>query len=255
MQEDDKKNKKYKVHNDKIFCIGYNKSGSSSLVYSIQELGFGPLMGFLAGENLLPSLIESNRCSDDTFKENLLEFSETANLFKDIPFSLPNVWKIIYAKYPSAKFILSVRDSPEMWFKSITNFHASLATITSWGGINETTYCYSKTHNTNSFFHDYMTIINGNSKEPYNKTNLIASYNKHNDEVITFFKDKPNFIIINLAKDSDYIRLCKFLGKKAKLTKFLHMQSFTTLPKPGTEVKPLHMRDNKQKLNLTYKNK
>ena len=91
MQEDDKKNKKYKVHNDKIFCIGYNKSGSSSLVYSIQELGFGPLMGFLAGENLLPSLIESNRCSDDTFKENLLMLSILLqNLFLVLEIHLSN---------------------------------------------------------------------------------------------------------------------------------------------------------------------
>ena len=188
MQEDDKKKQKYKIEKDKIFCIGYNKSGSTSLVYSIHELGFGPLMGFPAGETLLPSIVKSNLCSDDTFTESLLEFSETANLFKDIPFSLPNIWKIIYAKYPSAKFILSVRDSPEQWFTSITNFHGKITTITSWSAINETIYCYPKKLKTNSFFHDYMTIINGNSKEPYNKTTLIASYNNHNDEVIKFFK-------------------------------------------------------------------
>jgi hypothetical protein len=228
---------------DKIFCIGYNKSGSSSLAYSIQELGFS-LMDLSAGERLLPSYTKSNLYSTDIFSKELLSFSESADLFKDVPFSLPNVWRIIYDGYPDAKFILSVRDSSEQWFKSITNFHASFATLTSWKSVNEVKYCYTKTNSTNSFLYDYMISINGKSKEPYNKATLIASYNKHNDEVVSFFKNKPNFIMINVAKDDDYIRLCKFLGKESKLTKFLHIQSFTTKPKPGAETKPPHLRDN-----------
>ena len=50
---------------------------------------------------------------------------------------------------------------------------------------------YSKTDNTNSFFYDYMKSVNGNAKEPYDKDSLISAYNKHNNEVTEFFKDKP----------------------------------------------------------------
>jgi hypothetical protein len=199
-------------------------------------------MNFATGERLLHSYMKWNLpwcSSSDIFNKELLEFSKTANLFKDVPFSLPNVWKLIYAKYPDAKFILSVRDSPEQWYKSITNFHATFATLTSWDTINEDNYCYPKTDDNNSFLHDYMKIINGNSIKPYDKVNLINSYNKHNSEVTEFFKDKPNFITINVAKDNDYARLCKFLGVESELTKFLHMRGNITKPKSGTKTIPL----------------
>ena len=235
------------INENKIFCIGFNKSGSSSLVYSIYDLGVGEHMDFSAGERLMPSYMDRNlpKCSSSNkFNKKLLEFCKSPVLFKDIPFSLPNVWKILYAEYPNAKYILSVRDSPEQWFTSITNYHKKFTGPTlSWCALNEVNYRYSKTDNTNSFFYDYMKSVNGNAKEPYDKDSLISAYNKHNNEVTEFFKDKPNFITINVAKDNDYAKLCKFLDVKSELTKFLHIQSNTVKPKVGTETLPYHLRN------------
>jgi len=62
----------------------------------------------------------------DYARENwgkIISFCHTAEFFQDLPFSAPKTAEILLETFPDAKFILTIRESAEMWYKSITEFH------------------------------------------------------------------------------------------------------------------------------------
>jgi len=202
----------------KIFCIGYNKTGTTSLFYAIQSLGFkGDDEIFTEGELLMKNVKEGDLKSvTDWVKEK-----NNIELFKDVPFSIPHVWKSLYQKYPDAIYVLSERDSSEQWYNSIYKFHKlgfGLSDNPSWDEVYKIPYNrrYLKESGSCSFVFDYMAYTYGIKGLPYDKDNLINSYEAHNKEIKEFFKDKDNFISINVSNNNDYLRLCSFLNKEPK---------------------------------------
>ena len=193
----------------KIFCIGYNKAGTTSLYHAILELGFKGC-DLQHGEFLLWDILNNDW-------SKLEDFCKTAEVFKDIPFSLPNVWKKVYQMYPNAKYILSERDSTEQWYNSITKFHKkvfNLSSDPSWKEVQNIEYRYIRNDGNGGCISDYLTYIHDeHTEKPYDKTSLHKSYESHNKEVKEFFKDKDNFISVNIANNDDYIKLRKFLNK------------------------------------------
>ncbi len=204
----------------KIFCIGYNKTGSTSLYHAIKRLGFrGDLSTMNEGEFLMQNVKEGDL-------KSVIDWIEKWNdveLFKDVPFSIPHVWKSLYQKYPDAIYILSERDSSEQWYNSIYKFHKlgfGFSDKPSWDDVKERGYGYIREDRSGGFLYDYMSYTYGKDSLPYDKDKLISSYETHNKEVKEFFKDKDNFISINVSTDNDYLNLCSFLGKEPKGNSF-----------------------------------
>jgi len=208
----------------KIFCIGYNKTGSTSLYHSILNLGFkGDLNTMEEGEFLMYDVAEGN-------VNNVIDWIEKRNdvsLFKDVPFSIPHVWKSLYEKYPTAIYILSERDTSEQWYNSIYKFHIQgfgFSPNPTWDEVSKASYRYLRNDYKGGFLYDYMSYTYGKEGLPYDKAKLISSYESHNKEVKEFFKDKDNFISINVSNDKDYLKLCSFLGKDPIDSKFLKLK-------------------------------
>ncbi len=50
-------------------------------------------------------------------------------------------------------------------------------------------------------------------QDPYNKEIMMSHYNKHNRDVIEYFKNRPNdLIVINLSVEGSYQKFSKFIG-------------------------------------------
>jgi len=200
----------------KIFCIGYNKSGTTSVYESIRDLGFrGHGSTMASGEYVMHDIARGNF---NMLHDWLDEFKDIT-VFKDVPLSVPNVWKEIYKKYPDAKYVLSERDSSEQWYNSIFNFHRlvfKLSDTPSWGELSQLKNTY------HGYLYDYMryTYHTEISPFPYDKDKLIYSYESHNNEIKEFFKDKDNFISVNVSNDNDYLKLCSFLERATFDNKF-----------------------------------
>ena len=102
----------------KIFCIGQVKTGTTSFESSLKELGFR--MGNQPSIELLLK---------DWGKRNfkpIIEYCRSADAFQDEPFSLPFTFQAPDQAYPKSKFILTIRDSAEQRYQSLTNFHSKL---------------------------------------------------------------------------------------------------------------------------------
>src|SRR5437763_5861921 len=87
----------------KIFCIGRNKTGTTSLTKAMMELGF-----ITGNQGRAERLIDCYKLRN--FKP-IIAYCKTAQFFRDVPFSLPFTFIALDVAFPGSKFILTVRDS------------------------------------------------------------------------------------------------------------------------------------------------
>jgi hypothetical protein len=88
---------------EKIFVIGRNKTGTTSLGHALYS------MGFRIGHQPTAELL-----LEDWAKRNfrsIIDYCKTANAFQDVPFSLDYTYQALNHAFPGSKFILSVGSS------------------------------------------------------------------------------------------------------------------------------------------------
>ena len=103
----------------KYFCIGMNKTGTTSLKFLFEDLGFH------VGDQRKAEILTGKFYLDQNFKP-IIDYCQSAQVFQDIPFSYPDTYKYLDKAYPNSKFILTVRNDSEQWYNSVIQFHAKL---------------------------------------------------------------------------------------------------------------------------------
>lgn len=192
----------------KVFCIGLNKTGTTSWAQAMSDLGY------ILGSETKATMYYYHWARGD-FRQIIKYCESGGEAFQDIPFSLPNTYISIDQAFPGCKFILTVRDTPEQWYDSLTTFHSK---------------CFSKSKNIPPTSHDIESAIYWKSgfiadfceqvfktpkNDPYNRAALLNFYCKYNDSIIEYFSGRANdFLVVNVAKQGCYEEMCSFLGHK-----------------------------------------
>lgn len=195
----------------KIFCIGQNKTGTTSLKKTFEDLGF-VVGNQRKAEQLLPAYKNKDFSS-------IIAYCKTGRVFQDFPFSFAETYRHLDKAYPNSKFILSVRNNPEQWYKSLTKFHSK-------NNVNGTLPNKQDLQNSEYVWKGWMwEIMRLNYDTPeddlYNKEILMKRYIDYNAAVIDYFKERPNdLLVINLAEEGAYQKFCKFLNLKTNRTDF-----------------------------------
>ncbi len=189
----------------KIFGIGFNKTGTTSLWQAMLDFNYKA-----APQGPAELLIRDYAKRD--FRA-LTEFCKQHDFFQDIPFSYPFTFIAMDQIFPNSKFILTVRDSGEQWYNSLVNFHAKTfgkGKIPTAQVLKEAAYHYK------GFPWEARSIaFNITEEDPYPKEKLIAIYENHNQAVKDYFRYRPNdLLVINTADPDSYLKLCSFLNKK-----------------------------------------
>lgn len=188
----------------KVFCIGANKTGTTSLAKAFDVLGFE-----VGDQHKAESL--SINCLYQNYKP-LIDYCKTAEVFQDVPFSFLEVYKVLDKNFPKSKFILSIRDSSEQWYQSIIKFHSKIfgnEIMNSWEEIKKLNYV------TPEWVYNIRQGVYGltDLDHPYEKTKLIEYYEKRNNEIVDYFKNRPDdLLVINLSEKGSYQKLIDFLG-------------------------------------------
>lgn len=190
----------------KIFCIGLNKTGTTTLEKILKDFNY-KLGDQSSGELLFKDWFRRD------FKSTIA-LSKTADAFQDAPFSFPFTFIALDQNFPNAKFILTVRDSSEQWYNSLLKFHSKL-----WAdGINPPTTENLKNakYRYKGFAYEGLKVIfNTPDADIYNKEILLEYYKNHNYQVMEYFRSRPEkLLVINVSNDNDYLRLCDFLKKE-----------------------------------------
>ncbi|HEY2526820.1 MAG TPA: sulfotransferase [Xanthobacteraceae bacterium] len=186
----------------KIFCVGANKTGTTSLEAFFKTLGLA-LGDQAEGELLIRHWAVRNFVP-------IVELARSAQVFQDMPFSLPFTYVALDEAFPTAKFILSVRDSAEQWYHSLTRFHARLIGKGRLPTANDLKDC---PYRHKGWLFEAMQLIYGVSeKEPYEKSRLIAQYEGHNRAVADYFRLRPESLLtLNLAETDAAAKIMSFL--------------------------------------------
>lgn len=196
----------------KIFGIGANKTGTTSLKYAMKELGFT-----VGTQRTSENLVDDWARRD--FKR-LIKYCRTAQFFQDVPFSLNYTFVILDHTFQNSKFILTVRDSPDQWYDSVIRFQSKRygknGRIPTKEDLMEATYIYKGRP-----WHVNRLVNITPEDDPYNKEILIKRYVTHNEQVKQYFRHRPDdLLVLNVANENAYARLCEFLKVKQKRDTF-----------------------------------
>lgn len=197
----------FKSKKQKIFCIGQNKTGTTSLEKFFID------HGYKVGNQEKAELL-----TEDYIQRNwkpIIKYCDTAEVFQDIPFSNDYLYILLDYHFPNAKFILSERETPSDWYNSITKFHAKLfgkdGRIPTKEDLQKAKYRYE------GFvwksFEEKFGEIKG---DIYNKEHLIKIYLDRNKQIKHYFRNKSNFLVLNLSDKNSVQLLATFLNIKPK---------------------------------------
>jgi hypothetical protein len=192
---------------DKVFCIGFNKTGTTSLEKALINFGF--TMGNQPAAEMLAEDWAKNRT------DRIINYCYTADAFQDIPFNLPRLYEILDKSFPNSKFILTVRDNEDQWFNSLVKFHTKLFSSDKDRPPNEkdlknANYRYKGfALKTKKWFYGYPEI------PLYDENHYKKAYLDHICNVKEYFKNRnTDLLILNVAEENSYQKLASFLQLK-----------------------------------------
>lgn len=158
----------------KVFVIGFQKTGTTSLELALQCLGYHVYGG---DKNLMKIKDRAQ------LKDYISDLMRKWDAVQDMPW--PLFYEDLYELYPDANYILTYR-RPDSWIRSVVRYFASIRIPI------------------------HKKIYNVPCAEGYEQTYLNV-YNDHNSKVLDFFRDKRNFIVMEPGRNFDYQTLCEFL--------------------------------------------
>jgi hypothetical protein len=175
------------VSGPKIFGIGFQKTGTSSLDAAFRILGYRTDKGvFLNTPNKTSSLWVGRPLTNANVLEHVLPVVLEQEAFSDNP------WPLLYCEldslFPDSKFVLTVRDR-DRWLASL---------VRHFGGSEN----------------DTLEWIYGCRSVRGNEARCLAAYEAHNAAVRAHFASRPGALLeIDLENQPRWNELCAFLGK------------------------------------------
>jgi hypothetical protein len=199
---------------NKIFCIGFGKTGTTSITKLLTKFGFtigNQAVGEILGEDW----------SVHKRVERIIGFCYTADAFQDAPFGYPGLYRELDKAFPGSKFILTLRDSPEQWLDSVVRFQTKMFSSDKTRPPNE--------EDKRNALYRYKGYLLQNSRNNWDYPNVPLfdeksykkRYSDHINDVRDYFKDRADdFIEINVSRKEDFKRLCEFLKIKTSIEDF-----------------------------------
>lgn len=171
----------------KVFCIGFHKTGTTSLEVALKKLGYRVRGSF------------GTKDPDIANKVHEMAYAMVADYdaFEDNPW--PILYRELDERFPGSRFILTRRPA-DAWIRSqVKDFATTETPMRRW-------------------------IYGENAGCPEGNENIyVARYERHNREVLEHFRDRPDdLLVIDLPNNDGWTRLCKFLGHEIPDEPFPH---------------------------------
>lgn len=175
----------------KVFGIGWARTGTTTLGTCFRLLGYNHQTQDL-------SLVK------DLAKNDLLRImalAATKDTFDDWP------WIILYQQldqaFPGSKFVLTRRKT-ENWLRSYENMRAT-------------------EQKTSADINEIRRILYGLPFPHVTQEQLIERYERHNAEVVNYFRDRPgDLLVVDWEQGDGWNELCAFLGRSVPDQPFPH---------------------------------
>ena len=160
----------------KIFGIGTSRTGTKSLTEALKMLG------------IKSSHWEQHKEIRKDIDKNNFNLQLLKEYDAILDHQIPSIFKELEKEHPKSKFILTIRNK-KTWIKSIENFFKNK-------GINREDILFLKI-------------------DHFDKKVFLQRFKAHNKDVIKYFKDKPEkLLVLDIEKGDGWKKLCKFLDKR-----------------------------------------
>ncbi|QQD18427.1 hypothetical protein I6N98_00690 [Spongiibacter nanhainus] len=171
----------------KVFCLGFHKTGTTSLGVALDMLGYRVSGAFGVND---PDIAEH-------VVEQALKRATDFDAFQDNPW--PILYRELDAAFPGSKFILLLRDA-DAWIQSqVKHFGQRETPMRRW--------IYGDEHGCPAG----------------NEAVYLRCYQTHNQSVLTYFSQRPDdLLVLNLAEGEGWQALCAFLDEPVPAAPFPH---------------------------------
>jgi len=186
------------MNQSKVFVIGFQKTGTTSMGKALELLGYSVCGTIATHESSLDSIRKKADLKLPLF-----------DAFQDNPWCL--LYKELDSRFPDSKFILTVRPT-DKWITSMVNHFG---------------YKQNSIEN----------LIYGATSPMGNEDLYIEIYERHNKEVLDYFKNRPeDLLVLQTGIDFSWSKICPFLNKNIPDEDFprLNVSKF-----PFKKIKPL----------------
>jgi hypothetical protein len=171
--------------NQKVICIGWHKTGTSTMGYALLKLGYSVLGARL---DMAKPLLNGD------YHTPIKEAGEFQAL-QDVPWAA--LFKELDEAYPGSKFILTERKEKEWLNSALKHF--------------------------NDKHYDLHEWLYGEGVMAGNEELYLERYRRHNQEVKAYFKDRPDdLLVMDLKAGDGWEKLCPFLGVPTPNQSFPH---------------------------------
>lgn len=171
----------------KVFCVGFQKTGTTSLHAALTTLGYRTA-----------AVIGDDLSADELAKSGAKLCVEAAKRFdavEDMPW--PIFFRELDAAYPDSKFVLTVRDA-DGWFGSIDGHFGD------------------RESEMQAFVYGRDAAAPRGNRQRY-----VDVFNRHNAAVRAHFADRPyDLLEMDLTAGDGWAELCGFLGDPVPHTPF-----------------------------------
>ena len=170
----------------KIFNVGFHKTGTTSVHTALEILGFRSEHGIPINKPKAKATQIPLPLTNQKVMEVVIPRVREADAFGDFPY--PMLYRELDEAFPGSKFILTTRDAGA-WIKSVQRHFSPRIP----NGLFEWIY-------------GVPTVVGHDQK-------FLDVYNSHNAAVREYFRDRPNdFLEVSIESLTDFKPLCEFLG-------------------------------------------
>lgn len=187
----------------KVVGIGLPRTGTTTLGQCFKQLGYK----HRSFDMQLAAQVKRNEL------ENTLAEAEKFETFEDWPWFL--LYKELDQKFPNSKFILTIRKDVETYVASLKKHHAHRG-VTRKDAVKP----------------DWWDDVFGFEPHEWNYEDSVERYEKHNREVLEYFKDRPNdLLVVCWEKGDGWEKLCTFLNRPCPNEPFPHRGKLSSAQK------------------------
>jgi hypothetical protein len=171
----------------KIIGVGFQKTGTSTLREALK------ILGFRVRDTTPRALIPILRGNTGKIRRMLRGY----DAMEDTPWY--KIYRELDQMFPGSKFILTIRDA-DSWFTSVSKHIGDLRAA-----------------------HHEWIYGRGKGLPAEDREHAISVYQRHNEEVLQYFEDRPgDLLVLDFTKGDRWEKLCAFLEKDVPQLPFPH---------------------------------
>jgi hypothetical protein len=180
---------------ERVFCIGMNKTGTSTIKHCFEILRLGPIASPKTYDRAIRQQIE--HFYKHKSYEEMLDLAEHFKAFEDRPWNMWTMYRHAHRRFPDSRFILTVRD-PQSWWRSTERW----ITVTKPGVM--------------ARYEQHLRV-----HEP-SQESMTESYLRYNAEVQAYFEGTGKLLVMDIEKGDGWEKLCAFLDLPVPIEAFPH---------------------------------